>query len=79
LGGRDRPGLGPAKEAGFLPIDLSDVYQGKDTSSLQLADWDRHPNAAGHALIAERIYAGLVENEDRLGLLRAGEVGKNIQ
>ncbi len=62
------PALAHAREAGFIVIDLSDVYEGKDTSLLQLADWDRHPNALGHALIAERVYEGLRENEDRLGL-----------
>ncbi len=67
------PALVQAREAGFVVIDLSDVYEGKDTSSLQLADWDRHPNAAGHALIAERVYGALRENEDRLRLLQMGE------
>jgi hypothetical protein len=67
------PALSQARDAGFVVIDLSDVYEGKDTSPLQLADWDRHPNARGHALIADRLYAALIQNEDRLGLLRITE------
>ena len=67
------PALSQARDVGFVVIDLSDVYEGKDTSPLQLADWDRHPNARGHALIADRLYAALIQNEDRLGLLRITE------
>jgi hypothetical protein len=58
-----------ARDAGFIVIDLSHVYEGKDIEALQLAEWDRHPNASGHALIADKLYSGLRDNEDALGLV----------
>jgi len=47
--------LALAAGAGFRTIDLSDVYAGQDTKSLELAPWDDHPNAIGHRLVAERL------------------------
>jgi hypothetical protein len=49
-----------AQEAGFMTIDLSDLYEGQDISTLIVADWDKHPNARGHRLIADRLYQALV-------------------
>lgn len=48
--------LATAAEAGFSIIDLSDVYKPYDVSKVRLAEWDEHPNALGHRLIAERLY-----------------------
>jgi hypothetical protein len=48
-----------AREAGFTIIDLSDVYDGHDLSSLWIERWDHHPNAVGHRLIADRLYEEL--------------------
>jgi hypothetical protein len=48
-----------AREAGFEVIELFGVYGKQDLFSLRIADWDYHPNARGHALIAERLYAEL--------------------
>ena len=45
-----------AEQAGFIVIDLSDIYQGKDITMIRLAEWDDHPNKYGHELIAERLY-----------------------
>ena len=47
-------------------LDLSDVYAGSDRNSLWVAEWDAHPNAAGHRLIADRMYALIQQNRDRL-------------
>jgi D-alanyl-lipoteichoic acid acyltransferase DltB (MBOAT superfamily) len=58
-----------AEQNGFIVIDLSDIYQGRDREPLRLAEWDQHPNALGHALIAGGLYAGLRKNEIALGLL----------
>jgi hypothetical protein len=44
-----------AREAGFTVIDLSNVYDGHDVATVRLAEWDDHPNARGHALIAARL------------------------
>lgn len=41
-----------AREAGFTVVDFSDLYAGQDLASLQLAEWDNHPNARAHRLLA---------------------------
>lgn len=54
---------GLAEDAGFTVLDLSDAYDNQDVDSLVVAYWDKHPNALGHRLIAERLYEALRENE----------------
>lgn len=54
-----------AREAGFAIADLSDVYRGHDISTVRVADWDNHPNANGHRLVAERLYTILREHQPR--------------
>lgn len=56
-----------AQSAGFDVIDLSDVYSGHDQRALVVAEWDRHPNADGHRLIAERLFDELADR----GILNA--------
>ena len=53
-----------AKEAGFVIIDLSDVFEGQDPAALRLAEWDQHPNARAHRLLAERLYRELEARGD---------------
>jgi hypothetical protein len=53
-----------AEAAGFTVVDLTDVYKGEDLATIRLAEWDEHPNARAHRLIAARIYAALQENRD---------------
>ena len=48
-----------AREAGFQVLVLEDVYPADRLSSLWLARWDHHPNAAGHRMIADRLYEAL--------------------
>jgi hypothetical protein len=55
-----------AKEAGFIVIDLSDVFDGEDLESIRLAEWDDHPNAKGHRLVADRLYQAIVQRPDIL-------------
>ena len=55
-----------ADSAGFEVVDIRDVYAGHDAQTLLLASWDKHPNAAGHKLIADRLFTELVE---RRGIL----------
>lgn len=56
------------REAGFTVIDMLDVYDSLPAlDSIWVATWDRHPNAKGHRLLADRLYAGLVRE---LGLDR---------
>ena len=49
------PALGAAKKAGLLVFDLFDLWQGRDESSLRIAEWDSHPNTAGNRIIADRL------------------------
>jgi len=53
-----------AEEAGFVVLNLSDVYDGQDIPSLWVAEWDHHPDAGAHALFADRLYAMLLEHSD---------------
>jgi hypothetical protein len=48
-----------ARDAGFAIIDLEDVYKGRELATIRLAEWDDHPNALGHQLIADRLYAAI--------------------
>jgi D-alanyl-lipoteichoic acid acyltransferase DltB (MBOAT superfamily) len=62
-----------AEESGFIVLDLSDAYDQQDLESLVVAYWDKHPNAAGHRLLAEKLYQALLEREDTIPLSRASE------
>jgi D-alanyl-lipoteichoic acid acyltransferase DltB (MBOAT superfamily) len=53
-----------AEAAGFNIVNLSDVYKGEDIAAIRLAEWDEHPNARAHHLIAARIYDALSEKHD---------------
>jgi hypothetical protein len=59
-----------AEKAGFVTIDLRDLYDGHDVQTLQLAEWDAHPNARGHELIADRFFEGILARKDALELVR---------
>jgi hypothetical protein len=59
-----------ARSAGYLVLDWSDVYAGRDMATLRSASWDFHPNAAGHRVIAERFHADLTTHP-AFGLPRA--------
>jgi lysophospholipase L1-like esterase len=49
-----------AIEAAALPVfDLLDVFPADRRDALRVAPWDEHPNAAGHELIAQRLYPKL--------------------
>jgi hypothetical protein len=66
-----------ARASGFVVLDLTNVYVGSDRNSLWVAEWDAHPNARGHRLIANALYPLILENRDRLlgtpGDVRTGE------
>lgn len=57
-----------AAEAGFNVLDLSGVYDGYDWRTLLVAPWDKHPNATGHRLIAEKLYEVLQQHQDLIPL-----------
>lgn len=55
--------IGIARSAGFQVLILEDVYPKEDISSLWLARWDHHPNAAGHRLIAQKLFEAMQAGE----------------
>lgn len=57
-----------AEQAGFVILDASDVYQGRDATLLRVAEWDWHPNELGHRLIAEKLFELLYEEDIPLEL-----------
>lgn len=49
-----------ARKAGFTILEASDAYREMgEPSDLWIAPWDKHPNAAGHRMLADRIYTSL--------------------
>jgi hypothetical protein len=55
-----------AEAAGFTVINLNDLYKGKDPVKIRLAEWDEHPNAYGHQLIADQLFARLHAQRDQI-------------
>jgi D-alanyl-lipoteichoic acid acyltransferase DltB (MBOAT superfamily) len=53
-----------AQDAGFAIVNLEDVYTGRDLATVRLAEWDDHPSALGHQLIADRLYEAFAANPD---------------
>src|SRR3546814_20836295 len=45
-----------AEAAGFEIIDLTGAFDGIAVDTLDLEEWDRHPNARAHEIIAGRRY-----------------------
>jgi D-alanyl-lipoteichoic acid acyltransferase DltB (MBOAT superfamily) len=68
-----------AKEAGFATVTLSNWFENQKTQSLVQADWDKHPNAEGHKLIAQKLYEVLREEQKtiRLSLPASGRTTVN--
>jgi hypothetical protein len=48
--------LEDANTAGFLVLNLLDLWRNRDKGALWLGEWDHHPNAAGNRVIAERLF-----------------------
>jgi hypothetical protein len=46
-----------AQAAGFAVIRLDDVYKGREITDVRQAEWDDHPTALGHRLVADALYA----------------------
>ncbi len=52
-----------AEEAGFIVLNLMDIYKNQDAENLRVAVWDWHPNSRGHTVIADRLYNELLKTE----------------
>jgi lysophospholipase L1-like esterase len=61
-----------AEEAGFITLDLSDVYENQEISSIIVAEWDLHPNSKGNQLIASRLYEALLEKDELIQMGLSG-------
>lgn len=55
-----------AKAAGFVVINMDDVYKGLDIASIRLAEWDHHPNVLGHEITADRLYRELMARREQV-------------
>jgi hypothetical protein len=53
-----------AEIAGFIIINLADVFKNQDFTLIRVAEWDEHPNTRGHQLIADQLYAALQAKQD---------------
>jgi hypothetical protein len=62
------PALEDADAAGFVVLNLLDVWRNQEKSAVRIADWDEHPNAKGNAVIADRFVAMMYEHRSELGL-----------
>lgn len=70
--------LADARTAGMDVIDLFHMFDGRDLESLHIKPWDSHPNAAGHQLIADRLYSELTRRGEELGLVSPSRVGPTL-
>jgi len=61
----------PRPPPGFVAMNLEGLFDGRDLAGLRLTDWDFHPNAEGHRMIADRLYAEILERGG-IDLLRPG-------
>jgi hypothetical protein len=55
-----------AREAGFIVLTMEGAYDGVAPDSIWLAEWDQHPNAAGHRLLAGKLEQALRESPQEL-------------
>ncbi|PYV37444.1 MAG: hypothetical protein DMG06_28030 [Acidobacteria bacterium] len=69
--------LRAAEESGFIVLNLVDVYRNHDIKALRFAEWDAHPNAQAHKLIADKLYDLLWERKkDILLSFGSGQIGQ---
>jgi hypothetical protein len=54
------PNRDSIETSGLTLLNLFDVFPEADRPTLRVAFWDDHPNAAGHRLIADRLYKELL-------------------
>ncbi len=60
-----------AAQAGFVVIDLMEVFEGHDPGSVELTEWDKHPNKLGHQIMADRIYQAVMQRPEISSAWRA--------
>ncbi|MBM4385601.1 MAG: hypothetical protein FJ091_19805 [Deltaproteobacteria bacterium] len=68
-----------ARDAGFVIIDeVQTAYAHLPWEELAVAEWDDHPNAKGHALIAERTLEAIVARESEIWRAAPSQVAEEI-
>jgi len=61
-----------AREAGFITYDLSELWGDTAVDDYVMSQWDMHPNAPGHEMIADAI-TEVMRSDPALGFVREGE------
>ncbi len=61
-----------AREAGFIIFDSSALWGDTAVDDYVMSQWDMHPNAPGHAMIAVAIIE-VMRSDPALGFARDGE------
>ena len=61
-----------AKQAGFITFDLSELWGDTAVDDYVMSQWDMHPNAPGHAMIADAIME-IMRSNPQLGFSREHE------
>ena len=52
-----------AKHYHFVELDLTGVYGNNDIKTIQISEWNTHPNVFGQALIANKLYDEIKKNK----------------
>jgi D-alanyl-lipoteichoic acid acyltransferase DltB (MBOAT superfamily) len=69
--------LRAAQAAGFVILNIAGVFKSAPIATIRLAEWDEHPNARGHELIASRLYQEIESKRDAIfKTFRTVEKGK---
>jgi len=55
-----------ARDAGFIVYDVSGIYDDRAVEELTMSQWDLHPNAEGHEIMARAVMK-LMGEDERLG------------
>jgi hypothetical protein len=60
-----------AKKAGFVIVNLDGVYDNEAIEDIRVAEWDSHPNARGHQLVAKQLYKAFFETKELSAILHS--------
>jgi hypothetical protein len=55
-----------AKQAGYITLDLKNVYGNIPRNTIQISEINSHPNVLGHRLIANEFYYELLKHKQEI-------------